>query len=439
VLGAVITLLIATVVVWIQATGTLSSYFMVAAAMLVVSNRALLTWSMGVVSVGAVLALHGGSFVLEELGVLSPAPLFRAGAGPVYQSPELRWSVIGSVSSVYVATWMGANVLIATMRRTERALASAQRRLAAAADFAREGRLTGKSLAGYALLELIGRGGMAEVYRAVPAARRGGDPVAVKVVHPFLVDDETIITRARREAALASRLPGTVTAAVREVHLAGPGERLVVLDYLDGEDLAALLRRRHHLPLDEAIALLVAICHAVHAVHGAGIVHRDLKPHNLFVLSDGSVRVLDFGVARADGDEALTRATALLGTPGYMAPEMLSGGAAAVGVEADVYALGVIAYQALTGQRPTPMVDPLVTPVAPPPPSHVVPGLPEDLDVVLALALAHSPTARYRSAADLAIDLERATTGTLPPEQRRRAATAGAMLADTLVAGQATP
>ena len=427
---------VATVVVWIQVTGTLSSYFLVAGAMLVVIDRALLSWSMGALALGALVAMHTGAFVAEELGLLHRAPLFRSGAGPIYETGSMRWSVITSISGVYFMTWLGANVLIATMRRTERKLASAERRLAAVAEGAREGRLTGRKVAGYTLLEVIGRGGMAEVYRAVPTGVVGAEPVAVKVLHPFLVEDTTVLQRARREVSLASRMPATVTAAVREVHLGGPGERVVILDYLDGEDLAAILRRRHRLPAAEAVPLLAAICAAVSAVHAAGVVHRDLKPHNLFVLHDDTIRVLDFGVARADDDDALTRASAILGTPGYMAPETVSAGASAAGPEADVYALGIIAYQVLTGERPLPVIAEASSPPTEPlPPSRRIKDLPTDLDVVVALALARDPRRRYESAAELGADLIRALDGTLPVALRKRAADAGPMLDDTLVAG----
>ncbi len=430
-----VVLMQATVVVWIQVTGTLTSYFLVAGAMLVFVPRVFLDWKLGALSFAALVALHGGAFLAEELGILDRAPLFRDGAGPIYATASMRWSVITSIASVYLGTWVGANVLVATMRSTERALASAQRRLAAVAEGARDGRLTGQRIAGYTLQDVVGRGGMAEVYRAVPTGRDGAEPVAVKVLHPFLVDDATVVQRARREASLAARLPASVTAAVREVHLAGPGERVVVLDYLEGEDLAAILRRRGRLPAVEAVPLLAAMCTAVAAVHAAGIVHRDLKPHNLFVLRDGTVRVLDFGVARASDDEALTQASQVLGTPGYMAPETLAAGAAIAGPEADVFALGVIAYQVLTGERPTPAsADASSPPAQPVPPSHRVPELHADLDAVIAIAMARSPRHRYASAAELGVDLIHAASGSLPQTSRRRAAEARPVLEDTLVA-----
>jgi hypothetical protein len=434
--GIAVVLAQATVVVWIQITGSLSSYFLVAGAMLIVVQRLFLSWTMALISLVTVLAMHGGAFALEEAGVLARAPLFEDGAGPLYATAAMRWSVMSSITSVYGMTWLGANVLIAAMRRTERALASAERRLAAVAEVAREGRLTGKKVAGYTLLEVVGRGGMAEVYRAVPTGKDGAEPVAVKVLHPFLVEDATVLQRARREASLAARLPSSVTAAVREVLLNGPGERIVVLDYLDGEDLAAILRRRLRLPAGEAVMLLDAICKAVAVVHAAGITHRDLKPHNLFVMRDGSIRVLDFGIARADDDAALTQASAILGTPGYMAPETVQHGAAIAGPEADLYALGVIAYQVLTGERPLPVSRDSSTPsVQLLPPSKRVPDLPHELDAVIAIALARDPRHRYSSPTELAEDLVGALDGELSVRTRKRAASAAA-LDDTLVGDQ---
>ncbi len=434
------------VMVWIQITGTLSSYFMVAAAMLVAAHRALLSWTVGALSLGVLFALHGGAFLLEEAGVLTRAPLFLSAPGPVYETASMRWSVLLSITSVYAMTWMGANVLVWSLRTTERALASAERRLAAVAEGVREGRLTGRTIGGYHLLDVIGRGGMAEVYRGErvgDGGARGGraarEVLAIKVVHPHLVDDDDLLARVRREAQIAARLPASVTPAVRDVQLAGPGERYVVLDHLDGEDLAALMRRRGRLPADEAIALLASACHAVDAVHAVGVVHRDIKPNNLFVLPGGDVRVLDFGIARADDrGESLTRHDIVLGTPGYIAPEMLTGHAA-VGPEADVFALGVVAYQLLTGERPFP-----AEPTAPvtrdtPPPSRHDPTLPAGLDAVLALALAAVPARRYRSAGELAVDLQRAHAGTLPPEVVARAAVPAASLDDTMIARAEVP
>jgi len=252
---------------------------------------------------------------------------------------------------------------------------------------------------GLRLLEVIGRGGMAEVYRGT----RDQDAFAVKVVHPHLVDDDQLLLRVRREAAIAARLPASVTAAVREVHLAGPGERVVVLDLLDGEDLAALLRRRRKLPLAEALAMMGEICAVVDAVHAAGVVHRDLKPQNLFLHAGPAGmtwKILDFGVSKVLGSEGTLTGEGIVGTPQYMAPEQASGGQ--VTHLADVYALGAIAYRCLTGRSPFKGRDlaELVYQVV-----HAAPLRPGALgrvspliEDVLAIAMAKDPRKRFSSA-----------------------------------------
>ncbi len=411
-----------TVIVWVQVTGSLSSYFIGAGAMLLIAQRAMLSWRAGVFCVAVLVTLHAGAFLAEEVGVLAQAPLFRAAPGPIYESVALRWAIFVSITNFYVLSWMCGNILTWALRNTERALATAERRLAAAAEGAREGRLTGRTIGAYRLLEVVGRGGMAEVYLGTRVGDPDDAPFAIKVVHPHLVDDELRVARVRREAELASSLPASVTPAVRDVQLAGPGERFVVLDHLPGEDLAALLRRRQRLPLDEAIPLIVAACRALAAVHARGIVHRDVKPHNLFVLPDGTVRILDFGVARREDhdDETLTRFGAILGTPGYIAPEMVAIGTA-VGPAADVFALGVVAYQVLTGVRPFAATVLGSSAAAPAPVGRLIASVPADVDAVIALALAQSPDRRYVSASELADDLQHAAAGTLSAAARGRA------------------
>lgn len=428
-----------TVIVWVQVTGTLSSYFVVAGALLAGFHRALLSWRLGLVSMATVAAMHVGAFVLEEVGVLARAPLFLEGPGPIYATASLRWSVMMSLGSVYFLTWAGLNVLVSTLRDTEGALARAERRLAEVAEGARHGRLTGRRLGRWRLLEVIGRGGMGEVYRAIAEPTR--EEVAIKVMHPHLVEDETMRARFRREADVASRVPASVGPALLEVALAGPGDRFLVMEYLRGEDLAALLRRRGKLPLDEAAALVGAAAAVVGELHARGIVHRDLKPHNLFVVDAAgpSVRLLDFGIARGEADLELTTAAQIIGTPGYIAPEHLADGAARVGPEADVYALAVIAFQLVTGQRPFPAAEHGATPVAPLAPSAVDPALPADLDAVFALALARAPAQRLATTRELAELLRAAIAGRLPADVAHRAAALrdrGQPFEDTLLAAR---
>ena len=418
-----------TIIVWVYLTGTLTSYFVIAGALLTGFHRALLNWRFGALSVAIVAGMHAGAFGLEEAGVLARAPLFVEGPGPIYGSAQLRWSVMSSLGSVYFLTWAGLNVLVATLRETEGALARAERRLAEVAEGARHGRMTGRRLDGrWKLLEVVGRGGMGEVYRAVDP---DGEEVAIKVLHPHLADDETMLARFRREAEVASRVPSTVGPALLEARLGGPGDRYLVMEYLRGEDLAALLRRRGRVSPAEAAALVDAAAAVVGELHARGIVHRDLKPQNLFVVDEAApaLRLLDFGIARGEADVELTSVAQVVGTPGYIAPEHLSDGAARLGPEADVYALAVIAFQLVTGQRPAPAGDRGTTPVTPVPARAIDPALPAQLDAVFALGLARAPGARPAGVRRFAELFRAAVEGRLPDDAR-------GVIEDTVVASR---
>jgi serine/threonine-protein kinase len=193
-----------------------------------------------------------------------------------------------------------------------------------------------------------------------------------------------------------------------------------------------VLRRRRRLPPDEVARLLARVAAALDACHDANVVHRDLKPSNV-MLVDGrldDVRLLDFGVGRlvepGPDDAALTRALAIIGTPGYLAPEQVRPTLGAIGTHTDVFALGAIVYRALTGVAAFPSHDPAAAMdeavhLHPPPPSRRAADLPPDLDLVLALALAKSPAQRYARAGAFAADFADALAGTLRTEVRERA------------------
>ncbi len=221
-------------------------------------------------------------------------------------------------------------------------------------------------------------------------------------------------------------MPATIAPALLDARLAS-GDRYLVMEYLRGEDLAGLLRRRRRLPLAEAAALIDACAAVIGALHQRGIVHRDLKPHNLFIVdsSGPSVRVLDFGIARGERDVELTTDAQVVGTPGYIAPEHLAGGRARLGPEADVYALAVIAFQLITGQRPFPAGDRSAAPAEPVAATSIDPGLPAGLDAVFALALAKVPAERPPTALAFAALFRQAIDGRLPDDAIRRAAVLG--------------
>jgi serine/threonine-protein kinase len=263
------------------------------------------------------------------------------------------------------------------------------------------------SVPGYELLDELGRGGMGVVYKA---RQVGLDRVvALKMILAGGHASAEELDRFRREAEAAARLQHPNIAQVYEIGEVG-GLPYFSLEYCPGGTLAAQLRGTP-LPPARGAALVEQLALAVHFAHGHGVVHRDLKPANVLLVEDGSPKVADFGLAkRLDGVTCGTATGAVLGTPSYMAPEQASGEAKRIGPAADVYALGAILYECLTGRPPfkaATAVDTilLVLEHEPVPPSRVNAHTPRDLVTVCLKCLEKDPAKRYATAADLAEDL----------------------------------
>jgi len=289
----------------------------------------------------------------------------------------------------------------------------------------------------YLVADVLGRGGMGVVYRA----RHEGLGVerAVKVLGGR--PDERAVTRFAREVhALAQvRHPNVVT-----IHEAGAdgGARWYAMDLVRGRPLPAVLADGP-LELEAALELARALAAGVGALHAAGIVHRDLKPDNVVVAADGRPVLLDLGLALApDRDERLTRTGALAGTLAYMSPEQLEG-ARELTPASDVYALGLILRELLTGSAPGRDSSQVVAFVerrlagAPPPPSRLAPSAPAAVDAVYARATARSPAGRYRDGAALAQALADLGAGGPPTRRGPRSAALGALAVGALAAGLA--
>ena len=199
----------------------------------------------------------------------------------------------------------------------------------------------------YRLDRLVGLGGMGVVYRALDEEL--GVPVAVKVLRPDLAADPSVIERFRSELVLARQV--THRSVVR-IHDIGEHEdlRFLTMDFVDGRSLREILERDGPLPLERALAILRQVAEGLEQAHAAGIVHRDLKPANILVAAEDRAFVADFGVARSLARDGRTRAGAVVGTPDYLAPEQIAGDP--VDGRADIYALGIVLFEALSGQLP---------------------------------------------------------------------------------------
>ncbi len=269
---------------------------------------------------------------------------------------------------------------------------------------------------GYELLELVGRGGMGQVYRARHLGL--GRIVALKLLAGDA--DDSLLSRFREETLAVARLQHPNIAQLYESGTA-KGRPYFAQEFLEGGSLAEKLAGKPQ-PPDEAAALLETVARAVHHSHSEGILHRDLKPGNILLAADGTPKVADFGLAkplpatdvdtRTEARSALTRTGEVLGTPNYMSPEQASGVVSRLGPGTDVYALGAVLYEMLTGRPPFQAPDILQTLLMvltfdPVPPRVLQPRVPRDLETICLKCLEKEPARRYASAAGLADDLRR--------------------------------
>ncbi|MBI2899098.1 MAG: serine/threonine protein kinase [Planctomycetes bacterium] len=263
----------------------------------------------------------------------------------------------------------------------------------------------------YIVRREIGRGGSSVVFEAYdPELDR---TVAVKLFHGEAAG-ASLLARFHREAVIAAGLrhPGIVAVHDYGVHGGSP---YIVMEFVDGKPLSAWMGAR---PMAEILRLVEEAARAIHQAHCRGVIHRDVKPQNILVGSDGAVRVADFGLAHLmDGEgDPLTRTGAILGTPEYMAPEQVEGRIGALDARTDVYALGVIAYEAATGRRPhqgRSIAEVLRKILAEDPAraARLNPALPSDLGAVIEKAMEKDPRRRYPSAIAFAKDLSRFLSG----------------------------
>jgi len=278
----------------------------------------------------------------------------------------------------------------------------------------------------YEIVRPLGEGGMGVVYEARHTFV--GRRVAIKFLRAEYAGETEMLARFQREAQSAGALESEHVVAVHDFGIAPDGTPYLVLEYLAGDDLAHLLARTGRLPVGRAVSIVLQACRGLAVAHGQGIVHRDLKPGNLFVLrrEDGTdlVKVIDFGIAKlrnaAADAPSKTRTGATMGTPYYMPPEQARG-QRDIDHRADIYALGVILYEALAGRKPHPgesyneILFHILT-QAPAPLASLRDGLPPALVQAIERAMAFEPADRFQHAVDLARALAPFAGRAAPPE-----------------------
>jgi eukaryotic-like serine/threonine-protein kinase len=263
----------------------------------------------------------------------------------------------------------------------------------------------------YEIDTVLGQGGMAKVFLGTD--RVLGRTVAVKVLSPQFAGDDNFVSRFRREAQSAAGLnhPNIVsvydTGNQNDVHY-------IVMEYIEGRTLRDVIREEGPLHPQRAIEVGEALARALAAAHEAGLVHRDVKPGNIMFTRDGEVKVTDFGIARTSSGDTLTQTAAVLGTASYLSPEQAQG--TSVDARSDVYSVGCVLYEMLTGRPPFTGDSPVSIAYKhvkedPVPPARLNPDIPSPLEAVVMKCMAKNPENRYQTANELREDLERLSQG----------------------------
>jgi serine/threonine-protein kinase len=293
--------------------------------------------------------------------------------------------------------------------------------------------MIGRLISGrYRLIAPLGEGGMATIWRAVD--EQLDREVAVKILRPQFSADPGFAARFKQEARSAGGLSHPNIVSVYDYGTDGAdGEQYIVMELVEGRDLASILSERGALSVDDSVRIAIAVASALEAAHRKGIVHRDVKPGNILITDHGDVKVTDFGIARAVSEASMTVTGTTLGSVHYFSPEQARGDE--VTGASDVYALGIVLYEMLAGRRP--FEGDSAAGVAlkrlnedPPPPSTFRP-VPSGLSAIVMRALQREPADRFPDAGSFAEALRL--------WQKDPAAAAGAMAAMPAVGGDEEP
>jgi len=275
----------------------------------------------------------------------------------------------------------------------------------------------------YQIIEELGRGGMGRVYKAVDT--EVNEKIALKLIKPEIAADKKTIERFRNELKYARKIRHKNVCQMYDLSKE-EGNYYITMEFVPGDDLKSLIRRMGRLSPGQAITITKQVCDGLAEAHKTGVVHRDLKPQNIMIDQDGNARIMDFGIARSLEGKGITGAGVMIGTPDYMSPEQVDG--KETDQKSDIYSLGVILYEMVTGQAPFEGDTPFTVGVkhkseTPKDPKELNPQIPDDLSHIILNCLEKEKNNRYQSAGELrseltTLDQEIPTTEKVIPKRK---------------------
>jgi len=278
---------------------------------------------------------------------------------------------------------------------------------------------TGSTFANrYQIIEELGKGGMGRVYRAID--KKLNEEVAIKLIKPEIATDKKTIQRFSNELRLARKMAHKNIGRMYEL-MEERGTHFISMEYIPGEDLKSFIRRTAPLSTARTLSIAKQVCEGLAEAHDLGVIHRDLKPQNIMIDKQGNVRIMDFGIARSLKEKGITGAGVMIGTPEYMSPEQVEG--KDVDQRSDIYSLGVILYEMVTGQVPFEGDTPFTVGVkhkseVPKDPQELNTQMPKDLSRVILKCLEKEKNERFQDAEELRLELENIEQG-IPTTERK--------------------